>query len=123
MASAVYRLALLSKVYTNVPNAERLRKTIFSSVAGTNSSSSHIDDQGWLLPVANPLSFGTLGSRSPEAQSFVLLLNAAYQDWAQGGRKGSAGAAEGRRFGGVRVGMWLIVSGIVGLWVVHGHSL
>ena len=123
MASAVYRLALLSKVYTNVPNAERLRKTIFSSVAGTNSSSSHIDDQGWLLPVTNPLSFGTLGSRSPEAQSFVLLLNAAYQDWDQGGRKGSSGAAEGRRFGGVRVGMWLIVSGIVGLWVVHGHSL
>ncbi len=73
----------------------------------------------------NPLNFGSLGSKSPEGESFVLLLNAAYRDWVNGGSKGIKGAASGRRFGAdvVRVGMWLIVSGVVGIWTVIGFSL
>jgi len=130
MASAVYRLAVLSKVVTKVPDAEQLRETVFSTVAGSNSSGSHIDDQGWLLPVVDPLDFASLGNKSPEGESFVLLLNAAYQDWVKSGSKGERGAASGRwrirtrdDSGGVGMWMWLIVSGVVGIWTLMGFSL
>jgi hypothetical protein len=52
----------------------------------------HFDVDGWLSPVVNPLSFGEVGSQSPEAQGFVLMMQAGYRDWAQAGSKGvSAG--------------------------------
>jgi len=48
----------------------------------------HFDADGWLLPVVNPLSVGDSGSKSPEAQAFVLLMQAGYEDWAQAGSNG-----------------------------------
>jgi len=48
----------------------------------------HFDADGWLSPVANPLSFGESGSKSPEAQAFVLMMQAGYRDWAQNGYHG-----------------------------------
>ena len=48
----------------------------------------HFDADGWLTPVADPSSFGQSGSKSPEAQAFVLMMQASYRDWAQAGYKG-----------------------------------
>ena len=48
----------------------------------------HFDADGWLAPVVDPSSFGDSGSKSPEAQAFVLMMQASYQDWAQAGYKG-----------------------------------
>lgn len=49
----------------------------------------HFDVDGWLSPVVDPSSFGQSGSKSPEAQAFVLMMQAGYQDWAQAGYKGA----------------------------------
>jgi len=84
MASTVYRLAVLSSYEHNVPNAELLRK----SISATNVSSPNIDSNGWLTPVVNPNDFNVVGSQSPEAQSFVLILHAAWTDWVSAGSKG-----------------------------------
>ena len=48
----------------------------------------HFDVDGWLSPVVDPALFGVSGSKSPEAQAFVLMMQAGYQDWAQAGYKG-----------------------------------
>jgi len=48
----------------------------------------HFDADGWLSPVVNPVSFGEVGSKSPEAQAFVLMMQAGYRDWAQAGYNG-----------------------------------
>jgi hypothetical protein len=53
----------------------------------------HFDADGWLSPVVNPLSFGEAGSRSAEAQAFVLMMQAGYRDWAQAGYNGASGGA------------------------------
>lgn len=50
----------------------------------------HFDADGWLTPVADPTSFGESGSKSPEAQAFVLMMQASYRDWAQAGYKGTS---------------------------------
>ena len=56
----------------------------------------HFDADGWLSPVADPSAFGQSGSKSPEAQAFVLMMQAGYRDWAQAGYKGvNAGAPNG----------------------------
>jgi len=49
----------------------------------------HFDTDGWLSPVVNPLSSGESGSKSPEAQAFVLMMQAGYRDWAQNGYHGA----------------------------------
>jgi hypothetical protein len=49
----------------------------------------HFDVDGWLSPVVNPVLFGESGSKSPEAQAFVLMMQAGYRDWAQAGYKGA----------------------------------
>jgi len=51
----------------------------------------HFDADGWLSPVVNPVSFGEVGSKSPEAQAFVLMMQAGYRDWAQAGYNGVNG--------------------------------
>ena len=48
---------------------------------------SHINNQGVLNPVVNPLSYGEQGTISPEGQGFVLLMEAAWRDWKDGGGK------------------------------------
>jgi hypothetical protein len=50
----------------------------------------HFDVDGWLTPVVDPSLFGQSGSKSPEAQAFVLMMEASYQDWAQAGYKGTS---------------------------------
>jgi hypothetical protein len=48
----------------------------------------HFDADGWLSPVVNSSTFGEIGSKSPEAQAFVLMMQAGYRDWAQDGYHG-----------------------------------
>ncbi|KAL7627365.1 hypothetical protein AAE478_001558 [Parahypoxylon ruwenzoriense] len=49
-----------------------------------------ISDDGLLSPVINPLNWGdrTPGKESPEAQSFAVLMFAAYRDYSAGSSKG-----------------------------------
>ena len=54
----------------------------------------HFDADGWLSPVVNPASFGEVGSKSPEAQAFVLMMQAGYRDWAQAGYNGVNGGTQ-----------------------------
>lgn len=103
MASSVYRLAVLSKKYNNIPAVETFRSILINNTASTSitlpSSSNNtvgIDKNGWLTPVVDPLSFAVLGSRSPEGQSFVLLMEAARSDWADKGSKGQKGGTSKR---------------------------
>lgn len=60
---------------------------------------SRIDDQGLLSPVINPLDWGdrTPGTESPEAQSFAVLMFAAWRDYQEAGRnrKGKGKKASG----------------------------
>lgn len=83
MASTVYRLSVLQNVHTYIPNADRARSSLFDG--------SHIDSDGWLNPVVNPLSFAASGSKSPESEAFVLMLHAAWKDWVAAGSKGGTG--------------------------------
>jgi hypothetical protein len=83
MASTVYRLAVLQNQYRHVPQAENVRKTIFAA------NSSHIDSNGWLTPVVDPINFSAPGSQSPESEAFILLLHSAYIDWNSAGAKGA----------------------------------
>ncbi len=80
LAASVYRIALLGGVYHNLPNAEKTRKAI--------SGGNHFDGDGWLTPVVNPNNVGNQGEKSPEAQAFVLMMQAAYNDWKTDGSKG-----------------------------------
>lgn len=100
LASTVYRLSTLAGRHNHIPLAERTRVALTSRSnlgngpsEGPFESMVHFDADGWLSPVVNPSSFGESGSKSPEAQAFVLMMQASYQDWAQAGYKGvSAGA-------------------------------
>ena len=60
----------------------------------------------WLMPVVNPHQFGQAGSQSPEAQAFVVEMQASYKDWV---RAGSPGANAGIR---------LTANGIWPLWML-----
>lgn len=82
MAASVYRIAVLQKQYTHIPNAERARKSLFAA------DGSHIDSDGWLSPVVNPTDFSSQGEHSPEGEAFILLLQSAYRDWSTAGSKG-----------------------------------
>jgi hypothetical protein len=93
MASSVFRLATLSSIYHFLPHAEAFRTSLISGNSANNNSAS-ITSDGWLQPVVNPQSFSSLGSDSPESESFVLLMEAAYRDWMNAG---SHGANAGRR--------------------------
>lgn len=102
MASSVYRLAILSKQYNNIPAAESFRNALANNTALTpgatspNNGTVSVDSSGWLMPVVNPLSFGSGGAQSPEGESFVLLMEAARASWVQDGEKGQKGAAASR---------------------------
>jgi len=78
IASATFRLAVLKgDNSTYISNAN----------AAYDFVSSNIDSSGWLRNTVDPLTFYTLSdpnNPSPEAQSFVLLLESArrdFQDW------------------------------------------
>lgn len=96
LAATVYRLSTLAGKHKHVPLAERTRiaLTARSNLGGGPSNGTfvsmvHFDADGWLQPVVNPLSVGESGSKSPEAQAFVLLMQAGYQTWAQAGYDGA----------------------------------
>lgn len=72
----------------------------------------HFDADGWLTPVTNPSSFGDSGSKSPEAQAFVLMMQASYEDWAQAGYKGANSGARSE------TPLWLAASFAVGVALV-----
>jgi hypothetical protein len=88
-------LSTLAGKHKHIPLAERTRiaLTALSNLGdgptnGTFTAMVHFDADGWLTPVVDPVSFGESGSKSPEAQAFVLMMQASYQDWAQAGYKG-----------------------------------
>lgn len=85
LASTVYRLSLLSGVHKHLPSAEKSRTTLSSS---NSSGLVHFDQDGWLRPVVDPYNVGAAGSKSPEGQAFVVMMQAAYNDWEQDGSKG-----------------------------------
>ncbi|KAF7985410.1 hypothetical protein HWV62_5115 [Athelia sp. TMB] len=41
----------------------------------------HFTQDGWLTPVVDPYEYQYQGNESPEAQAFVMLMQAAYRDW------------------------------------------
>lgn len=85
IASSVFRLSVLSGKHQYLPQA----MTYLSSLAAGNvSTGASIDSSGWLQPVVDPLTFNKQGTKSPESQSFVLLLDAAHKDWVSDGSKG-----------------------------------
>ena len=74
LASVAYRLAVLDVIPDNgslIETAEKIRRAVESGVGS----------DGWLSPVSDPLTFTEKGSQSPEAEAFVLLLEAACVDW------------------------------------------
>jgi len=74
LASAAYRLAVLGAIPmdgTLIKHAEKLRAVVEAGVGS----------DGWLSPVSDPLTFTEEGSESPEAEAFVLLMEAAWSDW------------------------------------------
>lgn len=103
LASTVYRLSTLAGKHNYIRLAERTRiaLTAISTLGGgpTNGSFQsmiHFDANGWLTPVVDPTAYGQLGSNSSEAQAFVLMMQAGYQEWAQAGYKGvNAGTRSG----------------------------
>ncbi|GAA5873096.1 hypothetical protein JCM1840_005568 [Sporobolomyces johnsonii] len=75
LASTVYRLAVLdpSGDYSSLlATAAKIRKVVNGGVSTST---------GWVSPVVNPLDFSAQGSKSPESEAFVLLLQAAWEDW------------------------------------------
>jgi len=95
LAATVYRLSTLAGKHKYIPLAERTRiaLTARSNLGGGPSNGTfvsmvHFDADGWLSPVVDPWSFGEVGSKSPEAQAFVLMMQAGYQDWARAGYNG-----------------------------------
>ena len=76
LAACTFRLASIvfgtyNPPYVNVVAAEKAREWMVSQV-GSN---------GWLNNVVDPYDWHQPGGKSPEGQSFVLMLHAAYRDW------------------------------------------
>jgi hypothetical protein len=53
------------------------------------SNLTHFDSNGWLTPVVNPYNIGVQGSQSPEGQAFVVMMQAAWNDWVNAGSTGA----------------------------------
>ncbi|GAA5957345.1 hypothetical protein JCM8115_006963 [Rhodotorula mucilaginosa] len=75
LAASAYRLAQLTGDTSFVSKADTVRTAVFAAVDRST---------GWLAPVVNPLSFKAQANQSPEGEAFVLLLQAAYRDYAAG---------------------------------------
>ncbi|PVG04136.1 Six-hairpin glycosidase [Serendipita vermifera] len=80
LASATYRLAVMTGDETYIPNAARAFKYIGTQIA----------NDGTLQNVVDPFEWRQQGTQSPEGQAFVLLLQSAWRDyvkWKQSGCK------------------------------------
>ncbi|KAJ3743376.1 Six-hairpin glycosidase [Lentinula detonsa] len=76
LASVTYRMAVYSNDTSLIPYADKAFQVIGDS----------IDENGWLRNTVDPETFDTpsaASSASPEGQAFVLLLQAAYREYAQ----------------------------------------
>ncbi|KAJ3998634.1 Six-hairpin glycosidase [Lentinula boryana] len=76
LASVTYRMAVYSNDTSLIPYADKAFQVIGDS----------IDENGWLRNTVDPETFDTpsaASSASPEGQAFVLLLQAAYTEYAQ----------------------------------------
>jgi rhamnogalacturonyl hydrolase YesR len=71
IAASTFRLATLTGDLTHIPAAEK----------AFNLIKENISEDGWLMDVVDPLAFDKPGTRSPEGQSFVLLLYSARRDF------------------------------------------
>jgi hypothetical protein len=134
LASTVYRLSLLTgKSSPYIPQAERTRLALFSSTSTSTSTvvfsnTPHFTSDGWLTPVVDPDEISKEGAESPEGEAFVLMLYAAWRDWAEvmgnslsspsrnssstngGGRSANDAASAIPVVGGVVVGLAIIVA-------------
>ncbi|KAK7060209.1 hypothetical protein VNI00_000974 [Paramarasmius palmivorus] len=75
LASVTYRMAIYTNDTTYVENAEKALALVKDNV----------DEEGWLQQTVDPYTFSTpskAGSHSPEGQAFVLMLHAAWRDYA-----------------------------------------
>lgn len=75
LAATTYRLAVLTSDYSLIPSANMALSLIRQNV----------NSDGWLLDTVDPETFFTAsppGTYSPEGQAFVLLLHAAWRDFA-----------------------------------------
>ncbi|KAH9979414.1 hypothetical protein BGW80DRAFT_1472334 [Lactifluus volemus] len=81
----------------------------------------HFTSDGWLTPVVDPDEISKEGAESPEGEAFVLMLYAAWRDWAEvmgnstngGGRSANDAASAIPVVGGVVVGLAIIVAWLV----------
>lgn len=71
MAATTYRLAMLTDATPHLPAADKAFELLKKS----------IDKDGWLEDVVDPYGFTNPGQHSPEGQSFVLMLQAAFRDY------------------------------------------
>jgi rhamnogalacturonyl hydrolase YesR len=108
LASSVYRISLLQGQHQHAARAERSRKAI------ADSDNNHLDGSGWLQPVVNPHNFGNEGSESAEAQAFVLMMQASWQEWVAAGSQGSGALVLRPSMAGL--GAWLVF--IVGAFLL-----
>lgn len=77
IASATYRFATFNDNRKHIEAADKAYQLVVDS----------INQDGWLLNAVDPLLWNvheTEGSWSPEAQSFVLLVHAAWRDFHTG---------------------------------------
>jgi hypothetical protein len=80
----------------------------------------HFTNQGWLTPVVSPQDYGIQGSDSPEAQAFVVLMQAAYRDWEA---KNASQPATNAKSVAIRTGcvgwVWYVISaGTISYWLL-----
>lgn len=117
LAACSYRLAQYSLDSSTLSQAEAARLAVYAG----------IDSQGILSPVVNPLSYKeqlASGSVSPEAEAFVLMMEAAHRDWVATGANdgtvtvGAAPQGSGAGMPGVsRVGLAVVlVLGGLAVW-------
>lgn len=78
LAACTFRLASLVFGTNNAPSVN-----VIAAAKARAWVISKIDADGWLNNVVDPYDWHRQGSHSPEGQSFVLMLQAAYRDWRQ----------------------------------------
>lgn len=111
LASTVYRLALMWRVYKHIPMAELCRMALSSSNSSTTLK--HFTADGFLTPVVDPHSYGMEGNQSAEGQAFVVEMQSAWRDWVADGSKGANGAQT--RFRAQNSWAWIMTVVLAGL--------
>ncbi|KAF9018281.1 Six-hairpin glycosidase [Hymenopellis radicata] len=94
MAATVYRLSSRKALYASGTTSSFSPTSTTSGAFPSSTVPSglqHFTADGWLTPVVNPHSYGVEGSESAEGQAFVLMMQAAYQDWVDDGSPGNDG--------------------------------